>query len=257
VSNNYTNNGSIISINNINNEEWIIRNHIQRIQLGDNYKIEGQIKKTNINIYQEPDLNNSIIIGNLNSRDFINIEQVAEIKINNIYFVWLNIVTDNNIKGWIYFGKYDYDKALYNVPYFNNRWEILDYIYINDRIWTIRNMNNQQITIWNKIVNIHDKPGLIDTNIIARIIPPENIFSVIYLNIISATEEEENIDVDEFIELIYFTDRWLKINYNGIEGWIYGGYTSAVTNEEGVMLKYYTPENIISFHLEHSRNIGR
>jgi hypothetical protein len=40
-------------------------------------------------------------------------------------------------------------------------------------------------------------------------------------------------------------DRWLKISYQGTEGWIFGGYTDV---ERGGP-KYYLPETIIDWHL--------
>jgi uncharacterized protein YraI len=55
----------------------------------------------------------------------------------------------------------------------------------------------------------------------------------------AVTEETETIDG--------INDRWLKVNYNGIEGWVFGGY---VDYERGGS-RYLTPENIISDWLDY------
>jgi hypothetical protein len=80
---------------------------------------------------------------------------------------------------------------------------------------------------------MYDKPGLKNTNIISQISNPDRPQWVV--EVIAATEEEETINGK--------TDRWLKINYKGTEGWIFGGPASV---ERGGP-KYYIPENLIEF----------
>jgi hypothetical protein len=226
-SNNYANgNGTIIEIKTDGNIKWVIRKHIQSI------KIDYSSRNINLNIYDRPELENGTIIGEVNLNDNINITQVAEVTIADEYHYWVNVTTDNNINGWIFCGKYEYKYAQFSIPYFAGGWEILEYINIGGKSWTIRRMVYQHVAVW-EALNIRDKPGLVDTKVISRIIPPENTSPLVNLIVTEATEEMETIDG--------ITDRWLKINYQGVEGWIFGGYTSV---ERGGP-KYHTPENII------------
>jgi hypothetical protein len=229
---NYANgNGTIINVENIENTIKTLRLHSQRFQIGNNINARS-LRNENLYVYVKPEKEENGIISELFYGDFINIEQILEVIIENNYLVWLNISKDNGINGWVFFGEYEYKNAESRVPYINNRWEIIEHININNRNWAIRNMNNQTLSTWNKI-DIMDNPGLIGTEIISQIIPPKDALPVQHFNVIAATEETEIIDG--------INDRWLKINYNGIEGWVFGGYVSAERGGE----KYYTPEIII------------
>jgi hypothetical protein len=237
-SNNYANgNGTIIGIRNIGNNEWTFRKHIQRVQIGSRIITGGFMHNADIDIFERPELTENALIGKLKFGDYINIEQIAEVTIGDNYYVWLNINTDNNIVGWIFLGDYEYRYAEFSVPYFNNRWEITKYININNRILTTRSMNNQLVSIWDNIVDIYDVPCLSDSNIILRITPPENGPPLIIFEVMEATEETEIIDG--------INDRWLRVNYNGTEGWVFGGYTDVLRGGE----KYYIPETMISSQL--------
>jgi hypothetical protein len=107
---------------------------------------------------------------------------------------------------------------------------------VDGKSWTARKMIYQTVAVW-EVLNIRDKPGLAGTRIISKIIPPEVGSGQINLNVMEATEEMETIDG--------ITDRWLKIKYNGVEGWVFGGYADV---ERGGP-KYHTPESIIDFNL--------
>jgi hypothetical protein len=234
-SNNYANgNGTIIEIKTEGNIKWIFRKHVQSVEIGDLSREE------NLTIYDKPSLEKGSIVGKLKLNDNITIAQVAEVIMENECHYWVNITTDNNINGWIFSGKYDYIYAMTSVPYFADRWEILEYITVGGKSWTIRKMIQQSLSI-PTVVNIRDKPGLVDTKIISKIIPeiipPENNPRLIFVDITEATEEMETIDGR--------TDRWLKINYHGVEGWIFGGYADV---ERGGP-KYRTPESSIYYGL--------
>jgi hypothetical protein len=230
-SNNYANgNGAIIEIKTDGNIKWIFRKHIQSVKIGDLARDE------NLSIYEKLELENGTIIGKLDLNDNINITQVAEVVIANDCYYWLNITTNNNITGWLFGGKYEHTYAQFRVPYYADRWEILEKVNVGRKIWTIRKMIYQIVAVW-EVLNIRDKPGLVDTKIISKIIPPENGNPQVNLDVTEATEERETIDG--------ITDRWLKINYHGFDGWIFGGYASV---ERGGP-KYYTPENIINSRL--------
>ncbi|GMO62701.1 MAG: hypothetical protein Ta2A_09520 [Treponemataceae bacterium] len=228
--NDYANgNGTIIDTKTFGNVQWTIRKHIQNVKIG------NLAKKDNLIIYDMPSLNfTGKIIGNLKLNDNITVKQVAETEVHDTYFSWL-LITVKNIEGWIFFGKSDSKRASYFAPYYRNRWEIVNTIEINNKVWRSRKILDQILAVW-EVLNIRDKPGVVNTNIISKIIPSESNPQVNVI-VIEATEERERID--------NIDDRWLKIRHNNIEGWIFGGYASA---ERGGP-KYYTPEALIDFGL--------
>jgi hypothetical protein len=238
-------NGTIISIENIENSTRILRKHIASAQIGNILNI-NYFRITDFNLYRNPEINENDIIDELKLGDNIDIMQILEISDENYYYVWLNIQKNNN-NGWFFLGKCNLREAVYRVPYYNNRWEILEYININNKTWTVRNLNNQQVSVW-RIINIYDNPGIVNANIISQIIPPNNNNPMIMLDVIAATEEMYIIN-DETIHLYNRTDRWLKVNHNGIVGWIFGGYASV---ERGG-LKYYIPDYMINLCLTNRR----
>ena len=232
---NYANgNGTIIKVEKIGNMTKVYRKHIDQIKIKDILNLSF-FENNDHNIYLDPEFNEKII-GVLNFGDLINIEQILEMNDENNYFVWLNIKKRDNVYGWFFLGESGKKSVGFNlpaeisVPYYNNRWEILETIKINNKIWTVRNMNKQWVAVYGR-TNVYNNPGLIDSNIISQIIPPKN--ELVNLEIIAATEEKEKIDGE--------TDRWLKINHNGIEGWIFGGYAGI----ERRGLKYYIPDDMI------------
>jgi hypothetical protein len=240
---NYANgNGTIIKVEKVGKMTKVYRKHIQQIQIKDILNLSF-IENSNHNIYLNSEFSDKIV-GVLNFDDLINIEQILEMNDENNYYVWLNIKKRDNVAGWFFLGESGKLGVGFNlpagisVPYYNNRWEILESININNRIWTIRNMNHQQVSVYGT-TNIYNNPGLINSNIISQILLPKDDNSLVMLNleIIAATEEKEEVDGK--------TDRWLKINHNGIEGWIYGGYAGV---ERGG-LKYYIPDDMIELCL--------
>jgi hypothetical protein len=176
-------------------------------------------------------LENRKVIYPLKLKDYINITQVAETVYADEYYVFLKVRTDNDVTGWLLFEKQTYDYAKFGAPYFKNRWEITERITIREKTWTVRKMTGGMVSVW-EVLNIRDKPGLVDTKVISQIIPPQK-YPQVNLEVSEMTEESETIDGR--------TDRWLKIAYQGIEGWIFGGYA---TVERGGP-KYHIPESII------------
>ena len=207
-------NGTVIYAENIGNATRTLRRHIQRIQIGNFIHISGLPKYENIQIYLYPELNESLIIGDLEHGDFINIEQILETSEENNYFsVWLYIRKDEAINGWIFIGEYEY-RSRWSVPYIDNRWEILEHISIDNRSWTIRRLDGD-VSVWDRTVEIRDNPGLVGTNTISKVITPVDALPLVHLNLIAATEEFDTING--------IVDRWLKINYDGTVGWVFGG----------------------------------
>ena len=200
-------NGTIIEIKNYEDANWIYRKHIQRLEVGD-----LSIAK-NLVVYDKPGLENRNI-NILKYGDIINITQVVEIITTNNYSYWVKISTDNGVEGWI-FGIENKVNDSYGIPYFENRWEILDIIQTGDRIWTVRKLVRDQVGLywrnWDEI-NIYDNPGL-ENNIIYKIKRPENWdmgsgSGIILLDPMAATEEIEKIE-----RISDYPDRWIKIIY--------------------------------------------
>lgn len=233
---NYKNgNGTIIEIKNDESIVWIFRKHIQRREFPvwfDDF--------TDLIVYEEPVIENPIVITTLKNKNF-NILQIAEARTEDNDYYWIKIQTDNNIIGWIFCGLHEYRSAQFRIPYFNNNWEIIDSIAVSEILWTIRKMPKQSIVVFGKI-NIYDKPGLIGTKIITQTIPADN---EIFLNVLAITDEVDTIIEGRDTEFGRKTDRWVKIDYNGIEGWIFGGY--ATVNRGGPL--FWTPENIIDWEI--------
>ena len=238
---NYANgNGTILETKIDGNAQWVFRKHIQRLQIGNLAMGIDHGKNKSLIIYRQPILNQNNILGEIKLNDYINITQVAEVNAGNSYHVWLKIETGTNIIGWIYMGEFS-DPFHWLVPYFNNRWEILETIRMRNRVWTVRKMGLRpdRVSAW-LTIDIRDRPGFVNTEIISRIIPKTNDHGgseLIFLTVIAMTEETETVMIRERPE----EDHWLKINFNGVEGWIFGGYTGV---ERGGA-KYFTPENLV------------
>jgi len=228
-SNNYANgNGTIVETKTDGNVKWVIRKHIQNIEIGDFTR--------DFNIYDKPVLGKGTVVGKIKLKDKLKVTQVAEALVSNNYYFCVNITTDKKATGWIFGGKFgakDPDTS-WRVPYLNNRWEITETIKVGGKSWTARKMPGG-VCVWDVVVNIRDKPGVTGTKVISKIVPPKNAPQV-FVDIIEATEQGEIIDGHN--------DMWLKITYNGVKGWVFGGYT---TVERGGY-KYWTPENIISWN---------
>jgi hypothetical protein len=90
-SNNYAGgNGTIIEIKTDGNITWILRKHLQRIQIG------NMASDYSLIIYDKPSLENRKVIGELKIDDYIDVSQIAEvISADNSYFL-ANVITDNN-----------------------------------------------------------------------------------------------------------------------------------------------------------------
>ena len=219
-------NGSIIDVKVSDGYKLTIRKHEQSLQIGD------LAREHNLNVRERPSMD-STIINKINIGDFITISQEAEEDFENDYInVWLNISTEDKISGWILFGKYSYSYARFSVPYYDDRWKIVDTLSTDNKTWTIRKMVYQRVAV-EEVLNIRDKPGVFGTKVISKIVRPTEGNRVVNLDVAEATEEVETIDGR--------TDRWLKISYQGIEGWIFGGYAGV---ERGGP-KYYLPDDII------------
>jgi len=233
---NYANgNGTIIKVENAGNTTKTFRKHIQRIQIKEIFGIDGYFIENDLNLYKNPEINGDEIVGKLNYGDFINIEQILEMNTGKKYLVWLNIRKDDGIKGWLFWGECETRLARSYAPYFNNKWEIIERINVGNKIWTVRKLETSFLI---SNCSIYDKPGLENKNKISEISESNSAYdNMSWVGVIAVTEEEETIEGS--------ADRWLKIKYEGIEGWIGGWGASA---ERGG-LKYNIPEDYIELML--------
>lgn len=226
---NYLNgNGTVVAVKTTDEGTWTIRMHSQRVQIGD------LAKKDNLVVYDNYTKNRRVI-GDLKLGEYMTISQVAEETIDDQHIVWLKIRTDEDMNGWILFGRFSQEYAPFYDPYFDNRWQITGYIQSGKK-WTIRKMIGQMVAVW-EVLNIRDKPGLSGSRVISQIVPPEKGNPQVNLEVTEATEETEVIDGRD--------DRWLKTRYHGVVGWIFGGYAQVMKGGP----KYYTPASIIDFGL--------
>ncbi|MDR0456415.1 MAG: hypothetical protein LBH20_07010, partial [Treponema sp.] len=196
MSGNYENgNGTIIEIKYEDNVLWTFRKHIQQMKMNwfDDFP--------DLIIYDKPLIENGNIVGTLRNEN-LNVAQVVEANVQNTdFYHWIKIYTNNNISGWIFFGKYDYNFSLFRTPYFNNRWEIIETIKNNNGVWTIRKLDGgiSIIPFTGDIFEftVHNEPGF-NSEIIEILNPRENNTSQINLDIIAATEELDTIEGIDF-----------------------------------------------------------
>ena len=181
------------------------------------------------------------VIGQLEDNDAISLLQVCRIdypnKPSNRWGspsgeIWYRIERNATL-GWICVSSEFVSE--YADPYFENRWQIIDTIESNGKEWTVRTMD-QMLAVWEH-VNVCDTPGVSGNAVIYTIRPGNTDPHQSNVTIVAMTEQVETIDGR--------TDHWLKVEYKGFTGWIFGGYATA---ERGGP-KYYIPEENISFGL--------
>ena len=285
---NYGNeNGTIVQIVYDGNNIWTYRKHVQQIHIGSddsrypriesyilydkpliehaNTLYEWQINdmfNTRHTETEMPYIENSNEIGRLQQNDQINITQYVEtFDSDDFYYYWLKVNTENNLEGWVFCGKHDESYAEYRgLPYFNNRWEILENIHSNNRTYRLRKLLQRGFYVTGE-ANIYDRPGLNNVNIVYKIIPSYNDFPLSYVNVIGMTDELETINVilndwslNEENNTWYSprsnqlrrSNYWLKIDYKENYGWIFGGYLDI--DRGGPW--FYTPEIIIKMRFD-------
>jgi hypothetical protein len=227
-SNNYAGgNGTIIETKIDGDITWILRKHLQRIQIG------NMARDYSLIIYDKPSLEGGEIIGELKVDDYINISQIAEVIFADNSYFWANVITDNNITGWIFCKAYGEDSAFLLIPYFNNRWEITGYINTGGKSQTVRKMVLQWNSVW-RTIDVYDKPGFDGSMILFELVPKDIDTRVYGVEVLSMIEEQDVIDGR--------TDHWIQIKDEQDRiGWVFGGYTDV---ERGGA-KYRTPAALV------------
>jgi hypothetical protein len=144
-------------------------------------------------------------VGKLQKKDRVLIEEIYIIDKKEI---WLKL-SSSRIYGFILFDQasegvvYDY--------YEDGLWQPVDIIQSKEKTWHILKCD-QGFNVYTNL-NIRDKPGLSGQKIG---IIKANQSSYVAVKTIEVTTEEEKIDG--------ITERWAKIKYGGITGWVFAGY---------------------------------
>jgi|GEM_PF-659806 len=230
---NYENgNGTIIEQTGDKDFYILKRKHRQKLKLGE--------MADDYNIYKYINKNQVLVKVTLDDRVDVEELWLVQSKKDLLHYVWLK-VSYNGVQGFVYYsGAYYsnyYKKYIdgYSDPYQNNRWEILEKINVGNRTWTVRKVY-QGLSIFseNNFIEVRDKPGVVDTTVIAEI-------PLSYKN----GNRQTNI-ITEAITEEYdgsYRNRWVRITVDGKTGWISGAYLSA---ERGGPT-YYIPEDWIAF----------
>ncbi|MBQ9539355.1 MAG: SH3 domain-containing protein [Treponema sp.] len=145
--------------------------------------------------------------------------------------LWYKLRLADGSDGWICTNDgYLFDST----PYYGNSYEVMGTISYGGKKWTAHKLS-QQLSAWENL-SIRDKPGT-GASVLYTIRPGSSDPVQTNVELTAITEEEDTIDGE--------TDHWVKVNYKGFEGWVFGAYLSA---ERGGP-KYYLPEDCIAFEL--------
>lgn len=208
-------NGSIIEIINKDNHTLRIRKHEQKLTL------DYAANDFNLILYDDPIEKTKI--SDLQRKQKITIEQIVFLDEKE---TWLKIQVDDK-HGYIFFGEGITD------PYKDDRW--MPTGTIQSGAYTYHILKYETVFNVDTNLRIRDKPGLGGKKIGLIIADKTNWASV---KTFEVTKEKETID--------NITERWAKIEYNGITGWVFAGY---LRFERGGS-RFHTPDIDFIFGLE-------
>ena len=186
-------NGTVLEKKNKNNHTLISKKHEQKLTL------DYSASDYQLILYNNPIEKNKIA----------DLQRKQEITIKEIVFLdeketWLKIQV-NDKEGYILYSKSIDD------PYRDNSWMPTGEIQSGSK--TFHTLKCSQSFIVYTNLKIRDKPGL-DGNKIGLIEANQRNYAVV--TTMEVTEEKETIDEK--------TERWAKIEYKGIMGWVFAGY---------------------------------
>ena len=207
-------NGTIINKINKDNHSLIIRKHEQKLTI--DYSAEDY----QLILYDDPIKKNKI--GDLPRKQEITIKQIIFVDEKE---TWMKIQVNNN-EGYILYSKQIDD------PYYDNYWMPTGIIQSGNKTFHIIKCTENFLIYTN--LRIRDKPGL-DGNKIGLIEADFSNYATV--TTIEVTMEKETID--------NITERWAKIKYKGITGWVFAGY---LDYERGGP-RFWTPEISIEMTL--------
>lgn len=206
-------NGTIIDKINKDNHSLIIKKHEQKLII--DYSAEDY----QLILYDDPIKKNKVE----------DLARKQEITIKQIIFVdeketWMKIQV-NNKEGYILYSEIIRD------PYEDNSWMPVGTIQSGNKTFNILKCTQSFYVYTN--LRIRDKPGL-EGNKIGLIEANQRDYAVV--TTMEVTQEKETID--------NITERWAKIEYKGITGWVFAGY---LDYESGP--RFMTPESRIEMTL--------
>ena len=186
-------NGTVLEKKNKNNHTLISKKHEQKLIL------DYSASDYQLILYNDPIEKNKIA----------DLQRKQEITIKEILFLdeketWLKIQV-NDKEGYIFYSERIVD------PYKDNSWMPTGEIKSGSK--TFHTLKCAQSFIVYTNLRIRDKPGL-DGNKIGLIEANQRNCAVV--TTMEVTEEKETIDGK--------TERWAKIEYKGITGWVFAGY---------------------------------
>lgn len=191
--NSETVNGTILEKKNINNHTLIRKKHEQNLTL------DYSASDYQLILYNNPIEKNKI--EDLHRKQKIAIKEFVFIDEKE---TWLKIQV-NDKDGYILFAKSIYD------PYKDNSWMPTGEIQSGSK--TFHTLKCSQGFVVYTNLRIRDKPGL-DGNKIGLIEANQRDYAVV--TTMEITQEKETIDGK--------TERWAKIEYKGVTGWVFAGY---------------------------------
>ena len=209
-------NGTILDSATENGHSILIRKHEQTLT------IDYSAQDFQMVLYDSPLSKNRI--GDLQKKDII---QIKEIYMINGKEMWLNI-SSSETEGYILFQS---SENIYDF-YADDLWQPVETIQSGDKTWHTLKCD-QGFFIYTNL-NIRDKPGLAGTKIGMITANNTNYVSV---KTSEVTVEKERIDGK--------SERWAKIEYKGVTGWVFGGYLSF---ERGGP-RFITPESRLAMSL--------
>jgi hypothetical protein len=186
-------NGTILEKKNINNHTLVSKKHEQKLTL------DYSASDYQLILYNDP----------IEKMKIADLQRKQEITIKEIVFIddkesWLKIQV-NDKDGYIFYAKYIFD------PYKDDAWMPTGEIQSGGK--TFHTLKCSQGFLVYTNLRIRDKPGL-DGNKIGLI--EANQRNSVVVKTMEITQEKETIDGK--------TERWAKIEYKGITGWVFGGY---------------------------------
>ncbi len=141
--------------------------------------------------------------------------------------IWCH-VKKNEIDGWVLI------KKIAENPYTNDNWTFLETLKNGKKKYDVYKYESYTIKVIDNVY-LRQTPWVADDNTILLIEGKKSIKYVTPLKIV----KQKDIQIDDNKEI---ENNWLYVDYQGKQGWIFGGYA---TNVYDGTLNYYNPEEVV------------